>query len=84
MVGKSKNELAPHFIDYILMLNWKFNLALYQVALTHQLDPFTLVPVSDPILWNNIGREWWGPGVEGKLIKSDKSYLLNSYFLSLG
>lgn len=66
------------------MLNWKFNLALYQVALTHQLDPFTLVPVSDPILWNNIGREWWGPGVEGKLIKSDKSYLLNSYFLSLG
>ena len=66
------------------MLNWKFNLALYQVALTHQLDPFTLVPVSDPILWNNIGREWWGPGVEGKLIKSDKSYLRNSYFLSLG
>ena len=66
------------------MLNWKFNLALYQVALTHQLDPFTLVPVSDPILWNNVGREWWGPGVEGKLIKSDKSYLLNSYFLSLG
>ena len=66
------------------MLNWKFSLALHQVALTHQLDPFTLVPVSDPILWNNIGREWWGPGVEGKLIKSDKSYLLNSYFLSLG
>lgn len=66
------------------MLNWKFNLALYQVALTHQLDPFTLVPVSDPILRNNIGRQWWGPGVEGKLIKSDKSYLLNSYFLSLG
>ena len=84
MVGKSKNVLVPQFIDYILMLNWKFNLALYQVALTHQLDPFTLVPVSDPILWNNIGREWWGPGVEGKLIKSDKSYLLNSYFLSLG
>lgn len=57
------------------MLNWKFNLALYQVALTHQLDPFTLVPVSDPILRNNIGREWCRPGVKDKLIKSGKSLL---------
>lgn len=84
MVGKSKNVLVPHFIDYILMLNWKFNLALYQVALTHQLDPFTLVPVSDPILWNNIGRQWWGPGVEGKLIKSDKSLLTKFLFSIFG
>lgn len=67
------------------MLNWKFNLALYQVALTHQLDPFTLlVPVSDPILRNDIGREWWGPGVAEKLIKSEKSLLTKLLFSIFG
>ena len=66
------------------MLNWKFNLALYQVALTHQLDPFTIVSVSDPILRNNIGGEWWGPGVEEKLIKSEKSLLTKFLFSIFG
>ena len=66
------------------MLNWKFKLALYQVALTHQLDPFTIVSVSDPILLNNIGREWWGPGMEEKLIISEKSLLTKFLFSIFG